>query len=175
MMKLLGVLAGAVLALGLMAPQAKAVVIYDFAGSCAAPCDFAFGTLTLADTYTPGTVVENEDFISFSYMSGSGAFSVPGDAVFSQFSGNRILPAGIGDADLTIDFVGGSTFFQSEPGFWRSIFSPAGIDDVGGANAWRLRAPVDPPVELSAPGPLSVLILGFAGLALARRRRKPGA
>ena len=172
MIKLLGVLAGAVLALGLMAPQAKAVVIYDFAGTCAAPCDFAFATLTLADTYTPGTVVENDDFISFSYNSGSGAFSIPGDAVFAQFSGARILPAGIGEADLTIDFVGGSTFFQSEPGFWRSLFSPGGIDDVGSENAWRLRSPVDPPVDLSAPGPLSLLALGLAGLALAGRRKR---
>ena len=175
MIKLFGVLAGAVLALGLAAPQAEAVVIYDFSGTCDAPCNFASGTLTLADTYTPGTIVEDADFISFSYSSGSGDYSVPGFAVFSEFTGDRILPAGVGQASLTIDFAGGSTFFQSEPGFWRSLFAPAGIDDIGGGTTWSLRAVVDPPVDLSAPGPLSVLVLGLAGLALARRRRKPGA
>ena len=172
MMRLLGVLAGAVLALSLAPPQAEAVVIYDFTGTCDAPCNFASGTLTLADTYTPGTVVENDDFISFSYNSGSGAYSVPGLVLFSQFTGDRLLPAGMGQASLTIDFAGGSTFFQSEPGFWRSLFGPAGIDDVGGGTTWSLRAPVDPPVDLSAPGPLSLLALGLAGLALAGRRRR---
>ena len=168
MTKLLGVLATAIVALGMAAPKANALVIYDWSGLCESGCvGQASAVLTLADTYVPGTQVMDADFISFSYSSSSGTYDIPADVAFDDFSPGSSLPAVSGLALILIDFDGSGTIFDSMlSGGWLSLFDPAGINDVGDEHQWVLRT-----TDLTAPGPLSLLALGLAGLALAGRRR----
>ena len=172
----LGVLAAAIVALGITAPKAEAVVIYDWTGTCSFGCTGeATAVLTLADSYTPGTLASTADFISFSYSSSSGSYDIPADAAFSSIGGPAILPAVSGTAEFNMSFAGARTDFISRVGSWFSQFDPSfdpngAILNTGSDNTWTLRQPT----ELSAPGPLSLFALGFAGLALAGRRRKQG-
>ena len=170
MTKLLGVLAAAMVALGLAAPKAEAVVIYDWAGTCTGGCmGQASAVLTLVDSYTPGTLASTLDVISFSYSSSNGAYDIPADAVLAFASAT--LPAVSGEGMVNLIFaVAGSEFRPNTSMSWTSHFAPAGVDDRGTDNTWTLRQPT----ELSAPGPLSLLALGLAGLALAGRRRGKG-
>ena len=172
MTRLLGVLAAAIVALGLAAPQAHAVVIYDFTGTCQFGCTGqATAVLTLEDSYTPGTQAIVSDFVSFSYNSDSGSYDIPADAALNAIGGPAVLPAGSGQVDINLFFEGFGTAFDSVPGSWFSIFDPLGINDGGDETEWVLRTS-----ELPEPGPLSLLALGLAGLALAgRRRTKAGA
>ena len=166
MMKRLGVVAGALLALGLTAPQAKAVVIYDWSGLCVAGCTGqATAVLTLADSYVPGTLAMDADFISFSYSSSSGAYDIPAGPAFAGFLEPMVLPAESGQADIVLQF--GDGIFDNTPGSWLSVLLSSGVEDGGVEESWTLRQPT----ELPAPGPLSLLALGLAGLALAGRRR----
>ena len=162
-------LAAAVLALGLAAPKAHAVVIYDWTGSCAGGCTGpASAVLTLEDTYVPGTEVMDADFISFSYSASSGAYAIPTDAALTSVAGSAVLPAVSGEADLVLLFTGGGiSEFRAIGDGWGSSFPPVGLNDIGSEALWTLRRAS----QLSAPGPLSLLALGLAGLALAGRRR----
>ena len=168
MTKLLGVLAAAIVALGMAAPKAGAVVIYDWSGLCDSGCvGQANAVLTLEDSYVPGTELVDADFISFFYSSSSGAYDIPADAGFDDFSGFASLPGVSGPGDVFIDIDGPSTLFSTQSaGSWLSIFAPADISDGGAQFLWTLRS-----TNLTAPGPLSLLALGLAGLALAGRRR----
>ena len=171
MTKLLGVLAAAIVALGLTAPKAEAVVIYDWTGTCTGGCmGQASAVLTLVDTYVPGDIASTNDVISFSYSSSSGAYDIPADAVLAFASAS--LPAVSGEGMVNLVFVGaGAEFRPISSVSWGSSFAPAGVNDRGTDNTWTLRQPT----ELSAPGPLSLMALGLAGLALALvRRAKPG-
>ena len=170
MTRLLGIFAAAIVALGLTAPKAEAVVIYDWTGTCIGGCtEQASAVLTLEDSYVPGTRATTADFISFSYSSSSGAYDIPTDAAFVSFQSLAVLPAVSGAALVDLAIAGNATDFKTNPGFWTNFFAPAGISDIGSENAWTLRQ-----TELSSPGPLSLLALGLAGLALAGRRRKQG-
>ena len=164
--RLLGLLAAAVVALGMAAPQAHALVIYDFTGACDFGCTGqATAVLTLADTYVPGTQVMAADFVSISYSSNAGSYNVPPDAGLELIFGPAVLPAVSGQATIGFDFTDAGRIFQTTPGSWASLFVSLGIDHGGTEYEWVLR-------ELPAPGPLSLLALGLAGLALAGRRRK---
>ena len=164
-MKLGGLLAAAIVALGMAAPQAHAVVIYDFTGTCDFGCTGqASAVLTLADTYVPGTQVMADDFVSFSYSSDAGSYNVPPDAGLELIFGPAVLPAGSGQATISFDFTDAGRLFQTSTGSWGSVFASLGIDHGGTEYEWVLR-------ELPAPGPLFLLALGLAGLALAERRR----
>ena len=180
-------LATAVLALGLAAPKAHAVVIYDWTGTCEdglRPCTGqATAVLTLAETYVPGDVARQDDFVSFSYSSSSISFAIPGDFPLTLFSAG-FLPAVSGlaapasvdvdanDSTARREFRSnrdGDWFFWTDPIFSAEhtpVFPDDFIDDDGVDGLWSLRAS-----ELSAPGPLSLLALGLAGLALAGWRR----
>ncbi len=160
-------LAAAIVVLGMAAPKANAVVIYDWSGLCDSGCaGQATAVLTLEDTYVPGTQVMDADFVSFSYSSSSGTYDIPADTAFDDFSVPSILPVVSGQAQILIDFDGPGTLFDSLPGGgWLSLFAPAGISDGGDEHQWVLRT-----TDLTAPGPLSLLALGLAGLALAGRR-----
>ena len=163
----LGGLAAAVLAMGLAATKAEAAVIYDWSGLCDSGCaGQASAVLTLEDTYVPGTELVSADFISFSYSSSSGAYDIPADAAFDGFSVASVLPVVSGPAQILLDIDGPGTLFDSLPGGgWLSLFAAAGISDGGDEHQWVLRT-----TDLTAPGPLSLLALGLAGLALAGRR-----
>ena len=165
----LGGLAAAVLAMGLAATKAEAAVIYDWSGLCDSGCaGQATAVLTLEDTYVPGTQLVGADFISFSYSSSSGSFDIPADAALDGLSVASVLPVVSGQAPILLDIDGPGTLFDSQlGGGWLSLFTPAGINDGGAEHQWVLRQSVD----LTAPGPLSLLALGLAGLALAGRRR----
>ena len=161
-------LAAAILVMAMAAPKADAVVIYDWSGLCDSGCaGQATAVLTLEDSYLPGTQVMGADFISFSYSSSRGAYDIPADAALDGFSVPSILPVVSGAAQILLDIDGPGTLFDSLPGGgWLSLFAPAGIDDGGDEHQWVLRT-----TDLTAPGPLSLLALGLAGLALAGRRR----
>ena len=168
MTKLLGILAAAIVALGLTAPKAEAVVIYDWTGTCTGGCmGQASAVLTLVDTYVPGDIASINDVISFSYSASSGAYDIPGDGLLVfAFAG---LPAVSGGGMVNLILAPGpsSEFRPNTSMSWTSHFAPAGVDDRGTDNTWTLRQPS----ELSAPGPLPLLALGLAGLALAGRHR----
>ena len=165
----------------LLAVPAKAVVIYDWSGTCAVGCNgTATGVLTLADSYTPGTLVSVDDFVSWSYASSSGSYDVPGDGILdptNSFENSFLgsfdgpLPVGSGSGDTVIDAVGISTLFATDlpsVGAWQSIFVPVGIsNDSGTAYEWSLR-----PAQL--PLPQTALLLGtaLAGLGMAMRRKR---
>lgn len=175
MTRLAGVLAAAVLAMGLAAPKAEAVVVYDWVGTCTSFCSGeATAVLTLADSYTPGTEVMDSEFISFSYRSNTLAYDIPADAAFALFDGPAILPAVSGTTNIDIIFAGFDRMFGAFDGFWDSRFVDFVPDDIdfGREHLWTLRQPT----ALSAPGPLPLLALGLVGLALAERQRgKAGA
>lgn len=163
-------LTAAIVVLALTTPKAEAVVVYDWSGLCGSGCaGQATAVLTLEDTYVPGTQVMGADFISFSYSSSSGSFDIPADAAFDGFSVASVLPVVSGAAHILLDIDGPGTLFDSQPGGdWLSLFTPAGISDLdlGDEHQWVLRT-----TDLTAPGPLSLLAIGLAGLALAGRRR----
>ena len=167
MTKLLGVLVAAIVALGVTAPKAEAVVIYDWTGTCTGGCaGQASAVLTLVDSYTPGTLASTLDVISFSYSASSGAYDIPADAALAFASAT--LPAVSGEGMVNLIFVAAGAEFRPISSLsWGSSFAPAGVNDRGTDNTWTLRQPT----ELSAPGPLPLMALGLAGLALAGRRR----
>ena len=169
MTRLGGLMAAAVLAMGLAAPKAEAVVIYDWVGTCTNVCSGeATAVLTLADSYVPGTEVMDDEFISFSYRSNTLSYDIPDDAGFVRFGDAAILPGLSGTTNIDLVFVGIDRMFGAFDGFWDSRFLDL-VDDIdfGRVHLWTLRLPT----ELSAPGPFSLLVIGLAGLALAGRRR----
>lgn len=168
--RFLGLLAAAIVALGMAAPQAEAIVIYDFTGSCSFGCTGqATAVLILDDTYVPGTQVVAADFIAISYSSDAGSYQIPPDAGLELIFGPAVLPAVAGEATIGLDFTDAGRIFQTAgAGVWASLFVSLGIDHGGTEYEWVLR-------QLPAPGPLSLLALGLVGLAIAGRRRKQAA
>ena len=162
-------LAAAVLALGLAAPKAHAVVIYDWSGTCGIGSNCTgqvTAVLTMAETYVPGDFADEDDFVSFSYSSSSGAYDILIDELLDI---TARLPAVSGEATLALSFrVAGfdEGSFAANGNRWATIFPPTGLNGTGDQGAWTLRQ-----TNLSAPGSLSLLVLGLAGLALAGRRR----
>jgi len=183
------IFAGAIL---LLAASAHAVVIYDFAGECAAASDCsgtARGVLTLADTYTPETALSSADFLSFTYASSQGTFAIPSDLAFLEMWG--VLPSTSGRAVewVNIDFSGNNSGLNScaqsgsiqrgaasidclTDGWWYLEFAPVGIGDDGAdfndrdhgtTHTWTLRAVPEPSTAVMA-------ILAFAGVGWSARR-----
>lgn len=164
----------------LMSPLlANADVIYDWEGECLTGCTgTATATLTLMDSYTPGTFLVDSDFVSFSYVSSSGSFSSPSGVAFCCFdvAGTSTLPVLSGpSSDLIVDFAGGGTIFCAPDASggstcagttaWNMVYNPLGIDDRGrDAGTWALRVP--------EPGTLALLGIGLLGMGLSRRRKK---
>jgi hypothetical protein len=143
---------------------ASADVVYNFEGDCDGGCTgTATGVLTLEDTYTPGTPLQDADFISFSYQSTSGSFTID-DTTFFEFQliagePNRgILPAISGPAlsYIGLDGIGSGTSLQACPldglpanpcnnegnssNRWSVEWGPAGISqDYGTPHTWTLQ------------------------------------
>ena len=164
-------------ALCFMTFYANAAVIYTFEGICSEGCSgIATGILTLEDTYTPGTQVSDNDFISFSYSSSSGSFEIPNDLALNRIH-NSILPTSSDTAVawVEIDAVQDGTGLNAcglagTPGFgqcpadwaWSAEWTPNGITrDLGYSYAWTLQAvPVPPAILLFVSG-----VIGLVGFA----------
>jgi|GEM_PF-1700968 hypothetical protein len=162
--------AASVVAIATTVPNAAdAAVVYTWSGNCLAGCSgTASARLTLSDSYTPGTALSDADFVSFKYTSSTGSYSVPPDATFNSLSGT--LPATPGvpafpTANVTVDFSGQDTIFQSSTGsvtgagaVWQSRLSTAGVpNDIGSFGQFTL---------VPVPAALPLLATAFAGLGL---------
>jgi len=146
----------------------NAAVIYNFTSTCTSGCTGqAFGELVLADTYTPGTNLVNTDFISFSYESSSGSFSVPNEWNFNRISG--VLPeiSGYALEYIELDFVEDNTGLHAfTDGTWDLEFAPFGTDynitlDAGNSMIWTT-APVPVPAAVWLFGSGLIGLIGFA-------------
>jgi hypothetical protein len=155
-------------ALALVAGNASANVVYDWMGTCTELCTGnATAVLTLADTYTPGTAVANADFLSFSFSSSNGSYTVPGDTVFSEFTSGSSLPDFFGATGIYIDYPGSGTYFQHwSNGAWNTMIGGSELA-VGQEGSWTLRTPAVP-----LPASLPLLLAGVAGMGALSRRRK---
>lgn len=153
----------ALLVTGLASPDANAVILYQWEGPCGNGCTgTASGTLTLQDTYTPGSVLTDADFISFSYTSSSGSYSIPADAALSGIAGGGSLPAvsGLVDTDIAMDWERANTVHVTMPGGgWASTFDSPSIIDGGDSYVWTL----------PEPATTVLLAIGVVGLLLAGR------
>lgn len=89
-------------ALYLISFSANAIVIYTFGGLCRGSCsDIATGSPALENSYTPGSQVSDDDFISFSYSSSPGSFEIPADLALNRIH-SSILPT---PSDIAIAWV----------------------------------------------------------------------
>ncbi len=146
-------------------------VIYDWSGSCTDGCTGSVtGVLVLADTYAPGTLLEDSHFLSWSYTSSTQSYTVPGDFGFKETEG-LILPVtagkeafNSGSSNRWIDYTGGATYQIFYSTSWGSQ-TPAQLD-WGTGSRWTLRAGVPEPTTIALMG------LGLAGIGLRRRKIK---
>lgn len=150
---------------------ANALMIYDWTGSCSTGCTGnATATLTLADTYTPGSALTHTDFVSITYQSSSSMLSIPGDGFIESITG--VLPALTGFADVSLDFVGSSFFETFASGAWEIDSGPPPdpmpiFNDDGNNGTWTLSAEPIP-----EPTTLALLSLGLVGFGVARKKKK---
>ena len=171
---------GLTLALGLLAAPAQAVVVYQWSGVCTNGCTgTATGVLTLSDTYVPGTDVSASQFISFSYNSNNGSFTIPGSMTYNPLnsfennSQNLVgpLPVGSGPGGIFVDAVESSSWFGTDfpfgEGTWQFVISPSVVNDRGNSYQWSL-------VPIPAALPLFLSALAVFGF-VARRRRSAAA
>jgi len=139
--------------------------------------------LILEDTYTPGTQVSDNDFISFSYSSSSGSFEIPSDLSLNRIH-NSILPTSseASVAWVEIDAVQSGTGLNAcgidtltdyqcpYDWAWSAEWAPNGITrDLGLSYTWTLQTsavPVPAAVWLFGSG-----LIGLVGFA----RRKTNA
>jgi probable HAF family extracellular repeat protein len=149
--------AAAVTALALLvSPPASADLVYDFRGQCSSGCTgSAVGTLTLADSYVPGAKVTSADFVSFTYTSSTGSFSLDAASLDRMDEGALPTLAGASLQWIEIDAIDDDTGLNAcseagipddhycpSEGFWSLEWASAGIArDAGPAHSWTLRDP----------------------------------
>jgi hypothetical protein len=160
--------------------SARALVIYDFTGECSTGCTgSASGTLVLADTFsgTPSDV----DFVSFSFTSSNGTYTVPGDAVFLEFTpGGGALPTASGAADIFIDWTEGQSYFRTAISFfsdftsgnvsasWASRLNSDAIIEAGRTYTWTRRVES---ARVPEPSTAALLLGALTAMWIMRRRR----
>ena len=152
---------------------ARALIIYNWTGNCTFGCvGVATSTLTLNDSFMPGVELDNADFVSLTYLSSSGAFSIPADLPLDGISGKLPALSGFATNDVFIDPTGSGTFHvTTTAGTWLVEWGPLLIMDGGLPYTWTRQ--LDDPVAMPEPSALTLFGAGLLGLALmARRRRK---
>ncbi|HXA39989.1 MAG TPA: PEP-CTERM sorting domain-containing protein [Phenylobacterium sp.] len=192
---------GSGLALSGVTPAAASVVVYDFVGSCAACGGMGVGEIVLKD-FTPGQKLTAANFVSFTYNSGFGQFSVNS----SQLTNFQALldPENLTKAHVLVGETG-ATFESTGTGFWSVTSSLSGATSGGGGGgggggeriaAESISAPSAPPsfsegaseqmvspsltwadaaaAAVPEPGAWALMIGGLAGAGgLLRSRKRP--
>lgn len=147
--------------------SASAAVVYDWSGTCSSLCTgTASAVLTLADSYTPGTALASADFVSLTFSSSAGTYTVPGSDTFTSFWAGSQLPTATGSTYNFVDFLGGGTYFTTDiSGTW-DYWSQGSRVSSGTDSNWTLSA-------VPLPASLPLLAFGFGGLGfMSRRKRK---
>lgn len=109
----------------LMTSQASGALVYEFTGNCTIRCTGeATATITLSDSYKPGTESAYEQFVEFTYNSSRYSFSYT-ELELQTSSPNAlrgVFPVKTSSSvDVNINFPGGGTYFGMEPsGRWYS-------------------------------------------------------
>ncbi len=169
----------AVLLFASASTASHAAVIFDFEGTCSVGCvGTATGTLTLADTFsdTPSSA----DFMSFTYASSSGSYSIPGGGDFLEIfdPSTGVFPADFGLADVFLDWTGPQSYFVTAVDSFNNFLSgntdanwasrlAAGLTiDAGTSFSWTLRETASVP----EPGSFGLLGLALLGIAISRRK-----
>ena len=138
---------------------------FSFTGSCSDCTGTVSGTLVTSGAYVLGTTLTSVNFVSFTYNGSNllSAFTIlPTDPNFEIFGG---LPASL-PASASLDILStGKEFDNSTGGFWCAGNGCAGDHGTVGAFAAATSTP--------EPSTISMLILGFSGLAgvLGRRHK----
>lgn len=159
----------------LCASNAHSSLIYDFTGDCTVGCTGSVtGVLTLNDSYSPGDLLENVDFISWVFSSSSQNYTVNGTFGFSSV-GRISLPSISGLAITTgsfgyIDYTGSGTVMRDfGDGTWASLAAGLSTPNIDGNNAnWSVR-------ETQIPEPTSLALLGLSLVGLGFSRKKKNA
>lgn len=161
---------------------ANSAMIYVFEGECSAGCTgIATGTLTLADTFSDTPT--SADFLSFSFSSSNGSYTIPGDGDFLEIYGpsTGAFPVAVGAADVFLDWTGTRSYFVTalDPfdsflsGFvdatWASRLVDGAIIETGLSYTWTR---VDDVAAVPIPGALWLFATALLGLGGFFRRRK---
>lgn len=96
------------LACSFIAAPLPSTTTYQFTGTCGACTGNAIGTLTVLSTYTPGGPFLSPFFVSFSFSSNLGNFTITEPATV----GGRLQAAMPSPA--SVSFANGTNFFQSD-------------------------------------------------------------
>ena len=174
----------AILLILLLSPiSANAAMIYLFEGECSIGCTgTATGTLTLADTFdiTPTSA----DFLSFSFTSSNGSYTVPGDGDFLEIFAPSTgpFPVNVGTADAFIDWTGTRSYFVTateifnsflsgnEDATWASRLADGTIIEAGLSYTWTR---VDDVAAVPIPGAVWLFLTAMAGFGFFRKKGKP--
>jgi hypothetical protein len=160
-----------------MTGEARASLVYNWTGECGYGCmGLATAKLVLKDIYTPGTPLNDTDFMSFEYSSSSGYFKVPGNMVFENALGT--LPQFVGQSqpyvELNFSENGAKHRFYAGSDVWGIdlILPPDFVypEDGGLEYVWRRELPE--PGSLGTVG-LGLAALGFVGWRHSHRRQAP--
>ena len=165
--------------------SARASVVYTWSGTCTSSCvGTATATLTLIDSYIPGTALSNAVFQSFSYTSSNGLFTLPPSQGFDFIQGT--LPASSGTAPQSVSIftrlsagpLFSYSFGSTTPGLWSvlcetiiascTIPTVNGLGDFGTDGTFSISSATPLPTTL----PLFASGLGALGLLGWRKRRK---
>lgn len=124
-----------------------AAIIYDIVAQCSSGCvGTANTTISLFDTYQPGTVATPDDVIGYTYSSSSGSVT-SNERPLQPITINPIVGifplSSSSSVDLRIDYIGGGTYnFLSSDGTWISqVIGFLSNTDQGNAYTVTRRAP----------------------------------
>lgn len=150
------------------APDASAAILYNWSGTCTWGCDYgstSTATLELNESEdSEKGILSGTDFLSFSYTSSRGSFTLANSDPIAIFSGRLPAPGSSGAGALNIvGFSGGLEYtFQrtSANGSWSTYHTAGGFRYEQGYNGSWSGGPVDLPAPGSLLAMLGVLLAG---------------